>query len=110
MFDIGFGELALIFFIGLVVLGPERFSCIIRKTSEFMSAAKDTVNSIKRDLIYELQIKELQKDLNKAEQMEMKNLPPKLKSSVEKLRKIVQDIHQPYSNKVKYKNVNNRES
>ena len=50
MFDIGFSELALIFVIGLVVLGPERLPTVARTLGHWMGRARSTFNNLKNEL------------------------------------------------------------
>lgn len=97
MFDIGFWELVLISVVGLVVLGPERLPHAIRSVSRFIGAAKNMASSVKDELSHELKVQELQENLRKAEQMGMEDLDPKLKSSVEELKRAAQEVQRPYA-------------
>lgn len=97
MFDIGFWELALISVVGLVVLGPERLPVAIRQISRFIHSAKSMATSVKDELSQELKIKELQDNLRKAEQLNMGDLSPELKASVEELKQAARDVQRPYS-------------
>ncbi|UUM30562.1 Sec-independent protein translocase protein TatB [Vibrio japonicus] len=98
MFDIGFWELVLISVVGLVVLGPERLPHAIRSVSRFIGAAKTMASSVKDELSHELKVQELQENLRKAEQMGMEDLDPKLKASVEELKRAAQEVQRPYAN------------
>ena len=97
MFDIGFWELILISVVGLVVLGPERLPKAIRSVVQFVSAAKSMANNVKDELSQELKIQELQENLRKAEQMNMEDLAPDLKKSVEELKQAAADVTRPYA-------------
>lgn len=97
MFDIGFWELILISVVGLVVLGPERLPKAIRSVVQFVSAAKSMANNVKDELSQELKIQELQDNLRKAEQMNMEDLAPDLKKSVEELKQAAADVTRPYA-------------
>lgn len=97
MFDIGFWELVLIFVVGLVVLGPERFPHAIRSAVNFVRAAKSMANNVKDELNQELKTQELHENLKKAEQMGMKNLSPEVQSSLNQLKQAAQEVQQPYA-------------
>ncbi|MBP3140546.1 Sec-independent protein translocase protein TatB [Aliivibrio fischeri] len=97
MFDIGFWELILISVVGLVVLGPERLPKAIRSVAQFIGAAKSMANNVKDELSQELKIQELQENLRKAEQMNMDDLSPDLKKSVEELKQAAADVTRPYA-------------
>ncbi|XAW89487.1 Sec-independent protein translocase protein TatB [Vibrio sp. CDRSL-10 TSBA] len=97
MFDIGFWELVLISVVALVVLGPERLPTAIRSVAKFVSSAKNMANSVKDELAHELKVQELQENLRKAEQMNMKNLSPELQESVDTLKQAARDVQRPYA-------------
>ena len=97
MFDIGFWELVLISVVGLVVLGPERLPHAIRSVTRFIGSAKKMANSVKDELSHELRVQELQENLRKAERMEMEDISPELKSSVDELKKAAQSVQRPYA-------------
>ncbi|SJL85061.1 Sec-independent protein translocase protein TatB [Vibrio palustris] len=94
MFDIGFWELVLISIVALVVLGPERLPHAIRTVMKFIGAAKGMANNVKDELTKELKIQELQENLRKAEQMEMKNLSPELQKTVDDLKHSANEVQQ----------------
>jgi len=97
VFDIGFWELVLISVVALVVLGPERLPTAIRSVAKFVSSAKNMANSVKDELAHELKVQELQENLRKAEQMNMKNLSPELQESVDTLKQAARDVQRPYA-------------
>lgn len=101
MFEIGFWELVLISVVGLVVLGPERLPVAIRTVSQWIGAVRNMANSVKDELSQELKIQELQENLRKAEQMNMKDLSPDLQKSVDELKKAADEVHRPYSPEAK---------
>ncbi len=67
MFDIGFGELALIFVIGLVVLGPERLPVAVRTVVGWIRALRSLASTVQNELSQELKLQELQDSLKKVE-------------------------------------------
>lgn len=99
MFDIGFWELVVIAVVGLLVLGPERLPVAIRTVSRLFKTVRDTANSVKTELSQELRMEELHRDLKKAEQLDIKNLSPELKESVEQLRDAAASVTRPYEKK-----------
>jgi len=103
VFDIGFGELVLIFIVGLIVLGPEKLPHVIYSVIKCTQTMKRMIESTKNELYQEIKLKELQKDLKKAEVMGMENLTSDLQSSVECLKKAALDVQQPYSTVYKNK-------
>lgn len=65
MFDIGFGELVLVFVIGLVVLGPQRLPVAVRTVMGWIRAMRSLATSVQNELAQELKIQELQDGLKK---------------------------------------------
>lgn len=110
MFDIGFWELVLISVVGLVVLGPERLPVAIRNVSRWVGAARRMAGSVKDELEQELKIKELQDNLRKAEEMQMKDISPDLQKSVDTLKQHAADVQRPYANTSTSKQENASES
>lgn len=96
MFDIGFWELIVIAIIGLLVLGPERLPVAIRTVSRMFKTVRDTANAVKTELAQELRMEELHRDLKKAEQLDMKNLSPELKESIDQLKDAAASVTRPY--------------
>ena len=54
MFDVGFWELALIFGMGLVILGPERMPRVASQVGRWMGRARRTASSLRRQLEQEI--------------------------------------------------------
>ena len=96
MFDIGFLELLLITFIGLVVLGPERLPVAIRTVRGWISGVRKFSDSVKTELTEELRIQELHANLKKAEQADMKNLSPEIAESIKTLKDAAAMVNRPY--------------
>jgi sec-independent protein translocase protein TatB len=96
MFDIGFWELLLITIIGLVVLGPERLPGAIRSVRSWIAGVRRFSQNVKNELSEELRIQELHSHLKKAEQSNMKNLPPEVADSVNTLKEAAAMVNEPY--------------
>lgn len=99
MFDISFGELMLIAVVGLIVLGPERLPHAIRTVMRFVTKVKTVVGQARDELEHELKVQELQENLLKAEKMNMEDLSPELKESVDALKQAAQEVQRPYATK-----------
>ena len=50
MFDIGFWELALIFGLGLIILGPERLPRVAAQLARWVNKARRTAMHLRRQL------------------------------------------------------------
>ena len=72
MSGVGFWELILLFFIGLIVLGPERLPRVANQLGTWMGQARRMTRVLKRQLEDELN---LEKDLNIRPQRNPKPLP-----------------------------------
>lgn len=54
MFDVGFWELALIFGVGLIILGPERMPRVASQIGRWIGRARRTANMLRRQLEQEI--------------------------------------------------------
>lgn len=63
MFDIGFWELAIISVIALLVLGPERLPRVARTAGKYLSKARRTWSSVRREIERELAAEDLRREL-----------------------------------------------
>lgn len=63
MFDIGFWEIAIIGVIALLVLGPERLPRVARTAGKYLSKARRTWSSVRREIERELAAEDLRRDL-----------------------------------------------
>jgi sec-independent protein translocase protein TatB len=61
MFDFSFGELAVIAVVALVVLGPERLPKVARTAGHLLGRARAYANQVKSDIDREVQMDELRK-------------------------------------------------
>ncbi len=62
MFDVGFWELALIFGVGLMILGPERMPRVAAQIGRWIGRAQRTANQFRRKLQRELDLDGLMRD------------------------------------------------
>jgi sec-independent protein translocase protein TatB len=86
MFDAGFWELALIFVLALLVVGPERLPGLARKAGFWVGKARRFVTNVRSDIEHELRTEDLEKMLNqqKDEIQELKSFLHSTKSETEK--------------------------
>jgi len=89
MFDIGFSELFLILVVALIVVGPERLPALARKVGRYVSKAKQTFESVKREVESELETEELNKRL--AENNILKETKELTNEVTEELNQIAKD-------------------
>nr|WP_049358030.1 Sec-independent protein translocase protein TatB [Haemophilus parainfluenzae] len=92
MFDIGFSELILLMFIGLVVLGPQRLPVAIRTVMGWVKTIRGLAANVQNELKQELKLQELQDSIKKAEQLNLKQLSPDLSKTVEELKEQAQKM------------------
>lgn len=98
MFDIGFGELLLVFVIALVVLGPERLPVAVRTVAGWIRTLRSLASTVQNELAQEMKLQELQESLKKVEQAsQLQNLSPELKASMDELKEAAQAIKRPIS-------------
>ncbi|MGL9773374.1 MAG: Sec-independent protein translocase protein TatB [Sodalis sp. (in: enterobacteria)] len=96
MFDIGFGELTLVFVIGLVVLGPERLPVAVRTVAGWIRAIRSMASTVQSELTQELKLQKLQDSLKKVEEASKNNLSPELKASMEELREAAESMKKEF--------------
>ncbi|MGY5959002.1 Sec-independent protein translocase protein TatB [Kosakonia sp. BK9b] len=97
MFDIGFGELLLVFIIGLVVLGPQRLPVAVRTIAGWVRALRSLATTVQNELTQELKLQEFQDSLKKVEKASLENLTPELKQSMDELRQAAESMKRTYS-------------
>jgi sec-independent protein translocase protein TatB len=61
MFDVGFQELALIFGVSLMVLGPKRLSGLVTKVGRWVGKARTMARDFRQQLEHEVNLEELNK-------------------------------------------------
>lgn len=89
MFDIGFLELLILGIVGLLVLGPERLPKAARTAGLWIGKIKRTVSGMQREINSQLEAEELRQKL--------KEQQDKLDESLNKAKRDVESIAQPYS-------------
>lgn len=97
MFDIGFGELLLVFVIGLIVLGPQRLPVAVKTVAGWVRALRSLATTVQNELAQELKLREFQDSLKKVEKASMDNLSPELKASMDELREAAESMKRSYS-------------
>ena len=97
MFDIGFGELLLVFVIGLVVLGPQRLPVAVRTVAGWVRALRSPATTVQNELAQELKMQEFQDSLKKVEKASLDNLTPELKASMDELRQAAESMKRSYT-------------
>jgi sec-independent protein translocase protein TatB len=68
MFDVGFGELALIGLVLLLVVGPERLPKLARTAGLWIGRGRRMLSSVKAEIDREIKAQELQEILDKQAQ------------------------------------------
>lgn len=97
MFDIGFGELLLVFIVGLVVLGPQRLPVAVRTVASWIRTLRSLATTVQNELTQELKLQEFQESLKKVEKASLENLTPELKESMDELRQAAESMKRSYS-------------
>jgi sec-independent protein translocase protein TatB len=97
VFDIGFGELLLVFVIGLIVLGPQRLPVAVKTVVGWVRALRSLATTVQNELAQELKLQELQDSLKKVEKASMDNLTPELKASMDELRQAAESMKRSYT-------------
>lgn len=97
MFDIGFGELVLVFVIGLIVLGPQRLPVAVKTIAGWVRALRSLATTVQNELTQELKLQEFQDSLKKVEKASLSNLTPELKASMDELREAAESIKRTYT-------------
>lgn len=93
MFDLSFGEMAMIGAVALVVLGPERLPKVARTVGEWAGKAQRYVSQVKADINREMEVAELKKlqeqargiahEFESAVQSEVKNIESGVDAAVD---------------------------
>ncbi len=95
MFGFGFGELLLVFVIGLIVLGPTRLPVVVKTVISWISTLRSLGQSLQNELTQELKVMELQDKLKHLESLSAENLTPELKTSLDALRQATDALRRP---------------
>jgi sec-independent protein translocase protein TatB len=67
MFEFGFGELVLVFMIGLLVLGPQRLPKVAAEIGKWVGRARRTANQLRRQLEREIELADLEEQRKTAQ-------------------------------------------
>ena len=70
MFEIGFPELLVIIFVGLLVVGPEKLPQIIKSSTRSFGAIKSYLNQTRSEIEKSVGMDEIRQDLHNEEIME----------------------------------------
>lgn len=97
MFDVSFGELLLVFIIGLIVLGPARLPTAVKTVVGWINALRRLSASVQLELNKELKLQELQDSLKQAEQSGINNISPEIQASIDELKRITQSLQKEYN-------------
>ena len=100
MFDVSFGELLLVFIIGLIVLGPARLPTAVKTVVGWINALRRLSASVQLELNKELKLQELQDSLKQAEQSGINNISPEIQASIDELKRITQSLQKEYNQTV----------
>ncbi|WP_338131459.1 Sec-independent protein translocase protein TatB [Frischella perrara] len=100
MFDVSFGELLLVFIIGLIVLGPARLPTAVKTVVGWINALRRLSASVQLELNKELKLQELQDSLKQAEQSGINNISPEIQASIDELKRIIQSLQNEYNQTV----------
>ncbi|MET0281182.1 MAG: Sec-independent protein translocase protein TatB [Steroidobacteraceae bacterium] len=76
MFEVGFMELALIFVVALVVLGPTRLPGLVRQVGRWIGKARAVARDFQRQLEQEANLEELNKFTERTRQQASQTTPP----------------------------------
>lgn len=93
---IGFSELMLVCFLGLIILGPERLPKAISSIQSLIKQIKQTVTSVKNELEHEVNMEQLHADLKEVESSTLEKISPELKQSVQTLKDAAESVQRPY--------------
>lgn len=89
MFEVGFGEVVLLFIVALLVLGPEKMPAAIRTAGLWLGRLKRSYNNIRADIEREIGADDIRRQLHNEEVMRSLN------SSKEELAKLSRDFNNP---------------
>jgi sec-independent protein translocase protein TatB len=87
MFDFGMWEIAVIFVITLVVVGPEKMPALARKAGLYVGKFKKFVSKIKDDINSEIEAEELKEELSvKNEELVISQTLDEAKSDIDEIK------------------------
>ena len=87
MFDFGMWEIAIIFVITLIVVGPEKMPALARKAGLYVGKFRKFVSKIKNDINSEIEADELKEQLSiKNEELLVSQTLDKAKSDIDEIK------------------------
>jgi len=87
MFDFGMWEIAIIFVITLIVVGPEKMPALARKAGLYVGKFRKFVSKIKNDINSELEAEELKEQLSvKNEELLVSQTLDEAKSDIDEIK------------------------
>jgi len=87
MFDFGMWEIAVIFVITLIVVGPEKMPALARKAGLYVGKFKKFVSRIKDDINSEIEAEELKEQLSvKNEELMISQALDEAKSGIDEIK------------------------
>jgi len=87
MFDFGMWEIAVIFVITLIVVGPEKMPALARKAGLYVGKFKKFVSKIKDDINSEIEAEELKEQLSvKNEELLISQTLDEAKSDIDEIK------------------------
>jgi len=99
MFDFGMWEIAVIFVITLIVVGPEKMPALARKTGLYVGKFKKFVSKIKNDINTEIEAEELKEQLSiKNEELLISQTLDEAKSGLDEIKQEASKISNLSSN------------
>jgi len=87
LFDFGMWEIAIIFVITLIVVGPEKMPALARKAGLYVGKFRKFVSKIKNDINSEIEAEELKEQLSvKNEELLVSQTLDKAKSDIDEIK------------------------
>ena len=87
MFDFGMWEIAIIFVITLIVVGPEKMPTLARKAGLYVGKFRKFVSKIKNDINSEIEAEELKEQLSvKNEELLVSQTLDEAKSGIDEIK------------------------
>ena len=87
MFDFGMWEIAIIFVITLIVVGPEKMPALARKAGLYVGKFRKFVSKIKNDINSEIEAEELKEQLSvKNEELLLSQTLDEAKSDIDEIK------------------------
>ena len=87
MFDFGMWEIAIIFVITLIVVGPEKMPALARKAGLYVGKFRKFVSKIKNDINSEIEAEELKEQLSvKNEELLVSQTLDEAKSDIDEIK------------------------